>query len=234
MSGVIIDSNFRASGENYEAVYNYSQDIQGFYLVLHQHLADGNIPICYSGVNNLRVIRTSSSAVSTLSFTDLNSDVPADVIAWLTAVFNTLPWAVPVVSVVANGVNESYTVTFTESVTLQFDHSLSTLRYVFGMEDLTGTAITLSGYHLNSRPQLININIDEASDKLYYPNQSSANMIISTSDEPIKNHIVTFEDPVNQLRINLYRFNAPTVICPISLPYTIILQKLTSLTNILR
>lgn len=234
MSGVIIDSFNRTSGSISEAVYSYSQDIIGSYVVLHQHIADGDIPICYNGINNLRVMRNSSSAEVTLSFPDLSSDAPADVITWLTNEFNTLPWAVPVVSVVANGINESYTVTFTEAVTLKLSNSLSTISNIFGFEDLSGVAVTLDGYNLDARPQLMNVGIDEASDKLFYPYSAYSNMIISTKDEQIKNHVLTFAESVSQLRVNFYRFNAPGVICPMLINYVIIIQKVSHLANLFK
>lgn len=225
-SGIFINSYKKSSGETYDGAWNLSNDVEGFYNVIYTHLEDGDIPICYEGVNALTVVKDSDSSSTVIHFDDLFSDTKADVEGWLEDGFGELNAALSVTVTSATGETDgSFTVVFSESVTLKFSLGTSTLNKLFGAVNLTGDTINLTGVNINNRPKFIGVCIAEANQIYAQAGTNNVNCLIAAIDELVKGVIVYIPTETSTLNIKLVRLNAPDVACPITFGWNLVLQK---------
>src|ERR1041385_1889738 len=126
--GIFLNSAKVSSGSIYDGTWILTNEVQGYYNVIYTHLADGDIPICYEGINALVVVRNSNSASTVLHFADLSSDTGSDVETWLETEFGPLTAAIGVtISSATAETDGTYTLVFDEAVTLKFSATTSTL-----------------------------------------------------------------------------------------------------------
>jgi hypothetical protein len=224
--GIFISSSKVSSGDIYDGTWNLTNEVQGYYNVVYTHLADGDVPICYQGINTLVVIRNSNSAQTILHFADLSSDTPATVETWLETEFVPLLADIGVTIVSATvQADGSYTCVFDLAVTLKFSSNTSTLSKIFGRTDLSGTSINLSGVNINNRPKFLGVAISECQQIFASSDASDVNLLISSADDLCKGIIIYIPSETDSLNIQVVRMNAPSVACPITLPWEIVLQR---------
>ncbi len=229
--GIFLSEGAVSSGNPYNGQYNYLTDFSGYYKVMYSYLADGNIPICYAGINALSVFYPTSSLSSLISFPDLSSDVPADIISWLTSAFGQIavPLGVNVVSVtqVAGG----YNVKLNHQVTLQFSFSVSNSYRIFGSQNLVGVSNAgnfdyfLSDENLDARPKFLGFTFSQSSPVYLYGNFQGVTFAISCKDDLLLGEFVYFPNTQNQLNLVISRINAINIPCPIPMKFMVLLGK---------
>lgn len=225
--GIILSSTRLSSGEIYDGGFTLSNDVQGYYNVIYTHLADGDIPICYEGINALIVIRNSNSATTTLHFADLSDDTGAAVETWLETEFVPLLAALGVTITSATAESDgSFTLVFDIAVTLKFSSNTSTLSKIFGKTDLSGTTISLTGININNRPKFLGLAINEANQLFAQSGESNdINILLSSVDDLCKGVIVYIPNETNLLTTKIVRLNAPNVAVPINFHWDVVLQR---------
>ncbi len=224
--GIFIASAKVSSGQSYDGTWVLTNEVQGYYNVIYTHLGDGDVPICYEGINTLIVIRDSNSATTTLHFADLSDDTGSAVETWLEAEFGPLLADIGVtISSATAETDGSFTCVFDESITLKFSHPSSTLSKIFGKTDLSGTTISLSGVNIDNRPKFLGVAISECNQIFASSESNDINLLISSIDDLCKGIIVYFPNQTDSLNIQVVRMNAPTVSCPITMAWEIVLQR---------
>lgn len=220
-AGILIESNLVSSGNSYDGIYTFNNDISGRFKVLYSWVEDGNIPICYDGINNLHVIRDSNGASVVAYFSDLSSDAKTDVETFADSIAAALATIGVTFTRVVDADN-NITYTFNTSVTLDLANSSS--RFIFGSSNMTGTVLTLSGQHLNARPKFLAFNIAQAQQMYNAKFSTPFHIVISTYDDMIKDLLVYIPNSTSQLNIQVCRLHAPHVPCPITIPFAVLLQ----------
>lgn len=224
--GIFINSAKVGSGESYNGTWTLTNEVQGYYNVLYTHLADGDIPICYEGVNALLVIKNSNSASTMLHFADLSSDTGSDVETWLETEFGPLTAAIGVtISSATAETDGTYTLVFDAAVTLKFSNPNSSLSKIFGKTDLSGTTISLPGVNVDNRPKFLGVCINECNQIFAASESSDVNLLISSIDDLCKGIIIYIPNQTDQLNIQIVRMNAPSVPCPIPMGWEVVLQR---------
>lgn len=225
--GIIINSLLYTTGSEYDGKFALTNDVQGYYNVVYTHLEDGDIPICYEGVNALLVKRNSNGATTMVHFADLSSDTPADVETWFETELIPLlaDLGVTIVSATVVGAGESYDLVFDLAVTFMLASTSSTISKIFGNTELSGTTINISGMHINNRPKFLGVCINECNQIYAYGESSSVNCLLSAMDDLVKGQIIYIPSETANLNIKIVRLNAVNVACPIPFRWLLVLQK---------
>ena len=225
--GIFINSLLKSSGQGYDGRFTLSNDVQGYYGVLYQHIDDGNIPIVYEGVNALVVKRNSNSATTIVHFSDLEDDTPAAVETWFETELAVLlaDLGVTISSATAVNSGESYDLVFDLAVTFMLSSVNSTISKLFGSSDLSGTTINVSGFQINNRPKYLGVTINEANQIYANCDSSPVHCLLSAKDDLVKGNYIYIPNETNILNIKLVRLNAPYVACPVDLNWTLVLQR---------
>lgn len=235
MSSFFIDSHQRTSGSNQQAVYSFSSDLVGHYQVVYSHMEDNlgdgtGVPCVYSGMNQIYVTNVTTSTSKVVTFTQLDIDDPTEVCQWfqdnLMAAAN-FPLSTITCTTPDNG--STYNIDFgAETFTFVLsDTANSTMWRLFGTTDLTGTDFDVTGLHIDARPKILGFGVSEFAGKVQFSGESSnVKLLISLQDEMFDSHYINITDEVNTLHVQIYRINAPSIICPCQLRYQIMIQKI--------
>jgi len=229
-NAIIINSNEVSVGTSYDGEYNFSKDFSGYFKMLYYWLDDGNIPICYYGINSVVVSKNSAPTIfKTLYFDDLSSDDPADVEAWFTSSFAALSGLLSVtLSSVAQQSDGSYQCIFSEAITFVLSSPGSSASAIFGSTELSGSTINFPNENIVSRPKFIGVILGQAAQITSVGTNSNINLYLATKDDLSLNQTVNFESEQNVLDLQIARLNAPLVACPMTLDFIIILQAVSS------
>ena len=232
-NAVIINSNEVSTGTSYDGEYTFSRDFSGYFKMLYYWLDDGNIPICYYGINSVVIYKNSAPTIlKTLYFDDLSSDDPTDVAAWFTSSFAALSGLLGVtLSSVLQQADGSYQCIFSAAITFVLSSPSSSASNIFGNSDLTGSTINFANENINARPKFIGVKLGQAAQITSYGLNSNINLYLSTKDDLSLNQIISFESEQNVLDLQIARINAPLVACPLTLDFIIILQAVSSSTS---
>lgn len=232
MSGFVIDTFHKDIGTSYsEPGVTFTQPLQGSYQLLHSDVGDGIFPIIWTGANDtLHVMRVSDSSDWVITFDELKSDDPSDIETFFKTQFEAglsfLTGSSTTMTTDDDGV--TYTLGFSEDIILVLSNASSKMKHVWGDDDIatvSGSCV-VSGYHMDTRPHLIAIDINQASMSLSFVETSFANLIISTRDENIRDNYLSIPDQTFTLNLKVYRLNVPNVVCPIeNIPIIIFFQR---------
>jgi len=230
---IVINSNEVSTAASYDGEYNFSRDFAGYFRLLYYWLDDGNIPICYYGINSALVYKDSDpDTIKVIYFDDLSSDDPTDVEAWLDSSLAALDAALGVTaSGIAQQADGSYKVDFSASITIQLSSPTSSISAIFGSTDLSGSTIYFPNENINARPKFIGVKLQQAAQITSYGANSNINLYLSTKDDLSIGQVLNFESEQNVLDLQIARINAPLVACPMTLDFIIILQQVSSLTS---
>jgi len=212
-----------------QANLKFNRSFQGAYIVQYTWIGDGNIPICYAGVNYVGLALASDlSNIIGIVLEDLNSDVQADIAAWFGSSISDACTALGI-----NIVN----ITFSDGyMNIEFDDDVKfyasgiyTGRHIFENADYTSSSNILS-LPLNqeifiSRPKFLGVICPEADQMFGQSQVSSINMLISTIDSLFIGYRVNFPDQTDEINLTIVRLTAPAVECPILMPYALILSR---------
>lgn len=227
----MINTDLKTSSSSFaEPTVNFSSPIVGSYQILHTDVEDGRFPVIWNACNILHVTRDSDSSDWIVALPDLNTSEIADVITYfqtyLEADLTFLTGSSTVMATSDDGA--TYTITFSEDLTFALSNPSSSLSQIFGYDDISTSSniLTVPGYHLDDRPHMIAIDVQQAADKMAFGGSANyANLIVSTRDESLVGHYLNFPTTISSLTMRVYRLNVPNVICPMNLPFKIIAQR---------
>jgi hypothetical protein len=243
-----IISHDNSSGNSYDGTWDLSNSIRGSYKMAYSNVEDGSIPITWGGANliewqednvpgpsDINLIDFSAIAgvtVTTLKYED-------DISVWalnLQAYFDSESGAAQVTVTEITGDDPKIQIQLPISSTLvdfQIDWDTSDAAGVFdkvdaGTEVITkagGEKITLPVRHLNKRPDLLDMVIDESTTIGKTTKGSNTTLIIPTKDYQIGDQEVVMDNAIENLNISLYRYNIRTSAVPMVLEWKVSLLE---------
>ena|ERR1700742_4559132 len=230
MSGFLLNTDQKNSDTSWsEPTCHFSTNISGAYQVLHTDVEDGNIPIIWSANNILHVTRESDSSDWVVTFPDLSADDITSLSDYFTAALEAdLTFLTPSSTVFETfDDGATYKITFSEDLTFNLSSGSSSMRQVLHDQDIStdSSILYIDGTHLDARPHLLAIDIQQASDKMALTGYNYANLIISTRDDTLIGHYISIPDAVSDISFKVYRLNVPGHVVPLELGIKIVFQR---------
>lgn len=217
---MLIRSTDIVSGYNYNGYFDMNTSLNGTYTLNYHWVEDGDIPWIYDGYNVLYVTRDSTGSMNSISFGNSDSDDSGDITTLLQTAFSSL--AYPTVGVTYDSVTKLHTVTFSESVTLNWSNDNSSAKYVFGIDDdYTGLSFSFDMSFVEVRPKFLQVNIDSVSSVGISSGNDRPTLLISLYDDLCVGQTITYDsaDATDELGISFYKLGLGSSPVPMNLKW---------------
>jgi len=231
----IRSTNF-TTGSNYDGTWDTGASLRGEYQLVHSHMDDGAVPIIWSSVSDLRISYDQGAGLveATWAWDFASLGTETDLAVWVANLQISLDAIIGVNVVTISEVDDDFffdfhnTAATTDNFNLLLADPLTTISGLFDLSVdilmLPGNTTTLSGRHVNTRPSIMDIVIDEAADQISTTDGDTVTYFIGVSDSTIAGTYATFYND-NVLTISIFRYNFRDVVCPVELEWHLILTR---------
>lgn len=207
-----IHSHDNTSGNIYDGTWTLSRIINGKYEMIYHHFDTGDVPIIYTGCDELHI--DVASSVTIINLTATSDDTKATIATDIQTQIQTVS-GLGAATCTYNSATDEFDIS--SGTTFKILWSLSNARFLFDEAAVdssdTGTH-NLSARHVDSRPNVLELHIDEASNTGASTRSTFPDLVISLDDVLIKQQEITLTSSTSSLDIQFYRINVTATAIP--------------------
>lgn len=216
-----ISSEDVSSGSSFNGVFTLSNTLSGNLTLKDSFVEAGEIPWLYTGCDVLRFTRVSDGMFFQINLPQTSDDATASVELLIETQFDGTGAFAGATVCTFVAATKTYDVVVTDAITLIWPDSSA--RFVFKKEKSANesnvTAFSLGANFVDNRPKYIEYHISETSSIGTSTHGSSADLFVSTFDDPVRNVTITLSSSHVTLDIEVRRVNVQQIPCPMTLKW---------------